>query len=78
MAIHEVFELAIVHPDVAAAREAFGLADCWFQTSHDLAYVGLEAGAKAAQRCGWSDKESHYGRLAETERKRIDDMITKK
>lgn len=76
MAIHEVFELSISHPDATDASRAFGIADRWFQRSRDLALVGMEAGFKAAQRCGLTQKASEYEHIAAIERKRIDDMLS--
>lgn len=75
MAIHEVFELSLLHPEVADAYDAFSLANRWFERSRDLALVGMESGAKAAQRCGLVDKANEYNRIAGIERKRIDDMM---
>lgn len=75
MAIHEVFELSLSHPQTADACDAFSLADQWFHRSRDLALVGMEAGAKAAQRCGLVDKANEYKQIAAIERKRIDDMM---
>lgn len=71
MAIHQVFELALSHPDTADANQAFSLADRWFQRSRDLALVGMESGAKAAQRCGLTEKAKEYEQMARTERQRI-------
>lgn len=76
MAIQEVFELSISHPDATDASRAFGIADRWFQRSRDLALVGMEAGFKAAQRCGLTQKAREYERIAAIERKRIDDMLS--
>ena len=75
MAIHEVFELAQSHPDATSASEAFALADKWFQRSQDLALVGLEAGEKAAHRCGQTGKAQKYEELARAERLRIEAML---
>jgi hypothetical protein len=75
MVIHEVFELSLAHPDVDDATEAFTLADHWFQRNSNLSLVGIEAGVKAAQRCGMLDKAREYEEIAANERKRIDDMM---
>lgn len=75
MAIHEVFELSLSYPETVGARDAFSLADCWFQQSRDLALVGMESGAKAAKRCNLADKVIEYERMATVERNRIDDMM---
>lgn len=76
MAIHEVFELSISHPDAADASRAFELADRWFQRSRDLALVGMEAAIKAAQRCGLTQKAREYEIIAAEERKRIEEMMS--
>ena len=75
IAIHEVFELALSHPDLASACEAFDIADKWFRRSQDLAFVGLEAGEKAAIHCGRTEKAKRYKELACAERERIDAML---
>lgn len=74
MAIHEVFELSLSHPDAAEATQAFALADSWYQRSHDLALVGIEAGARAARRCGLLDKAMEYEHIAAREQERIDKL----
>jgi tetratricopeptide (TPR) repeat protein len=76
MAIHEVFELSFSHPDAADASLAFALADRWFQRSRNLALVGMEAGVKAARRCGLAQKAKEYEDIAAIERKRIDEMMS--
>ncbi|MCA9173984.1 MAG: hypothetical protein KDB14_05800 [Planctomycetales bacterium] len=76
IAIQEVFELSLSHPELADASEAFTLADRWFQRSRDLALVGMESGAKAAQRCGLVDKANEYNQIADIERQRINDMMS--
>ena len=73
MSIHEVFELSLAHPEASGAAAAFLLADRWFQRSRDLAWVGMEAGAKAARHWGLADKAREYESIAAAERKRIDD-----
>lgn len=75
MAIHEVFELSQVHPNLDDACEAFTLADRWFQVSGNLAFVGMQAGAKAAERCGLKDQVEEYERIAAEERRRIDEEL---
>ena len=75
MAIHEVFELAVAHPDLRAALQVFQLADKWYGRSHDLAMVGLQSAVAAAQRCGVAEKAHEYQALAEAEQKRIDEML---
>ncbi|WP_442511011.1 hypothetical protein SH528x_002666 [Novipirellula sp. SH528] len=75
MAVQEVFELSLSHPQTASACDAFSLADQWFQRSRDLALVGMELGAKAASRCGLSDKTEQYEQIAALERKRIKDAL---
>jgi hypothetical protein len=75
MAIHEVFELSLAHPEKAAAIIAFGLADRWFQRSRDLALVGMESAANAARRCGLEEKAKEFAQLADRERKRIEAMM---
>jgi hypothetical protein len=77
MAIRSVFELVQQHPDDATAREVFALADQWFGKSRDLAWVGKEAGAKAALRCGLKDAAQRYQKLADQERARIDAALGK-
>lgn len=76
MAIREVFELSVSHPDAADASRAFALADRWFQRSRDLALVGMEAGVKAARRCGLTKKAREYENIAAIERKRINEMMS--
>ncbi|RYD84011.1 MAG: hypothetical protein EOP84_06690 [Verrucomicrobiaceae bacterium] len=75
MSIHEVFELSLAHPEASGATAAFHLADRWFQRSRDLAWVGMEAGAKAAKHCSLVDKAMEYEAIAAAERKRIDDEL---
>lgn len=75
MTIHEVFELAICHPVQDDARMAFKLADTWFQRSHDLALIGMEAARKAAGRCGLSEKLREYENMAAIERERIKNVL---
>ncbi|TXT39458.1 MAG: hypothetical protein FD138_70 [Planctomycetota bacterium] len=76
MAIHEVFELSFSHPDAADASHAFAIADRCFQRSRDLALVGMDAGAKAARRCGLVQKAKEYERIADLERNRIDELMS--
>ncbi len=75
MAIHEVFELSISHPDAADAFRAFAMADRWFQRSRDLALVGMDAGVKAARHCGLAQEAKEYENIAAIERKRLDEMM---
>lgn len=75
MAIHDMFELSLTHPELSAAREAFLIADRCLQRSRQLALIGLEAAAKAAQRCGFADEAERYNHLATAERERIDAML---
>lgn len=74
-AIHNVFKLALAHPDLQAAREAFTLADSWFAKSNDLPFVGREAAVQAAERCDLEGKTAFYRELARQERARIDAML---
>ncbi|NOK60906.1 MAG: hypothetical protein GFH27_549289n112 [Chloroflexi bacterium AL-W] len=56
MTIHNVCKLALAHPDLPAAQEAFALADHWFARSNDLALVGRETAVQAAERCELEEK----------------------
>ena len=75
MAIESVFKLALIHPDLHAAREAFALADSWLAMSNDLPLIGREAAMQAAERCGLEEKTAFYKELAQQERARIDAML---
>jgi tetratricopeptide (TPR) repeat protein len=79
IAIHHAFELALEHPDRDAAQSIFIIADNWFGKSvrsnnlaANLAWVGLDAGARAAERCGLTTDAARYTALANQERTRID------
>ncbi|MEM8531084.1 MAG: hypothetical protein AAGF95_09595 [Chloroflexota bacterium] len=77
MAIHNVFKLALAHPDLQAARATFALADSWFARSNDLPFVGRESAMQAAERCGLAEKTAFYRELALQERARIDDDLSR-
>lgn len=74
MAIHEAFEYALVTRDLKIARLSFKTAHSWFKKMDSIAYVGLEAGWKAAEKCGFTWKARMYKKLAIKERHRIDSM----
>lgn len=75
MAVHEAFEYVLSIRDVEVARTSFQIADRWFAQMESIAYVGLEAGWKAAQKCGFNQKMKMYKQLATEERQRIDDEM---
>lgn len=74
MAIHEAFEYALATEDLEIAKQSFKIAHSWFKKMKSIAYVGLEAGWKAAERCGFTWIAIMYKNLAIKERQRIDSM----
>ena len=76
IAIHKVFELAESHPDADSATRTFKIADGWHNRSGDLALVGMEAGQRAASRCGLGKQASRYEAMTVAERERIAAMMS--
>ncbi|PCJ29154.1 MAG: hypothetical protein COA99_19720 [Moraxellaceae bacterium] len=74
MAVHEAFEYTLASNDIDVARAAFRIAHSWFKKMNYIAFVGLEAGWKAADKCGFTLKARMYKKMAMKERRRIDNM----
>lgn len=74
MAVHEAFEFALAAKDKEISKLSFKYAHGWFKKMNNIAFVGLEAGWKAADKCGFTCKARMYKKLAEKERRRIDNM----
>ncbi len=71
IAVHDAFEYALASKNIKIAREAFKIAHDWFKEMDNIAFVGLEAGWKAAKKCGFSSKARMYKKLAMKEKRRI-------
>ncbi len=71
MVIHEAFEFALATPNMSIAKTTFKIADKWFKEMNNIALVGLEAGWKAAEKCGFLEKVKLYKKLAHEENERI-------
>ncbi len=74
MAIHAAFEYSLNVSSDDVARAAFNHAYKWFKKMDSIAYIGLEAGWKAAERCGYKIKAKKLKYLASREKSRIKNM----
>lgn len=74
MAIHEAFALSLASDDLDTAREIFRIARSWAGKCHGIAFVGLTAAWKAAEKCGYNIQAKRYKKMANKERRRIDKL----
>lgn len=77
MAVHRAFEYALVSEDLEIAKSSFKVADSWFKKMSTVALVGLEAGWKAAEKCGFSWKARRYKKLVTKEKRRIANELSR-
>jgi hypothetical protein len=67
MAVHEAFKYSIASNDLSISRSVFQIAHKWFEQMDNIAFVGLEAGWKAAKKCSFSAELMLYKNLADKE-----------
>lgn len=72
IAIHETFELSLASEEQELARQIFNIAHEWAKQCDGIAWVGLQAAWKAAEKCDFTEQAHQYRQLADAERKRID------